>query len=89
MSFPGLGHQDWVELDLDNFDFERHVGIVERLESIGATLVDLVGEGYEVEASADGSAVISASGARRFRAEINASGRLILTAILESEGPLS
>ncbi len=80
---------DWVDLDLDEYEWQRQLSVVERIEGIRPKLIELLGGEIDLEVIADGSVEVSALGRPRFRAEINAAGRLILTAILDTEGPLS
>lgn len=88
MTFPGLGSADWVELDLDVFDIEQHVNVRSLLDAAAETVVRLVGERYVVEPSNDGTAHVVVNGVRRYHAEANAAGRLVLTAVPDPEGPL-
>lgn len=86
--FPGLGHNDWVELDLDAFDLAHHVGVVERLEASRDRIEGWLEAPFVVEPSRDGTADVVAGGRTRFRAEVNAAGRLVLTSAPDPEGPL-
>ncbi len=90
MSFIGVGGEDWVELDLDLFDRQR-------LSRLRGALTDpeerraislAIGADYEVEFDDVGNAFLLVDGARRFQAEITNSDRLMLTGILDPDGPL-
>lgn len=88
MTFPGVGSADWVELDLDVFDIEQQVNVRSLLEAASDSVERLVGPDYVIEPSNDGTAHVVADGARRYHAEVNAAGRLVLTAVPDPEGPL-
>lgn len=88
MTFPGVGSADWVELDLDVFDIEQQVNVRSLLDGSAETVERLVGPTYQIEPSNDGTAHIVVDGARRYHAEVNAAGRLVLTALPDPEGPL-
>ena len=88
MTFPGLGSADWVELDLDVFDIEQQVNVRSLLEAAADTITSLVGERYAVEPSNEGTAHVVVDGVRRYHAEANAAGRLVLTVVPDPEGPL-
>ncbi len=88
MTFPGLGSADWVELDLDVFDIEQQVNVRSLLEKAAETIRGLVGDAYSVEPSNDGTAHVVVDGLRRYHAEANAAGRLVLTVVPDPEGPL-
>lgn len=90
MSFIGVGGEDWVELDLDLFDRQR-------LSRLRGALTDpeerraiglAIGADYEVEFDDVGNAFLLVDGTRRFQAEITNSDRLMLTGILDPDGPL-
>lgn len=88
MSFIGTGGEDWVELDLDLFDRMR----VGRLRGLLAEEADrvavVVGGGYEVEVDDDGRTFLVVAGRRRYRAEVSRNDRLVLTGLLDPDGPL-
>lgn len=88
MSFIGTGGEDWVELDLDLFDTLRR----SRLRSLLADEADrvrgVVGTGYEVETDDDGRTFLVVDGRRRYRAEVSRTDRLVLTGLLDPDGPL-
>lgn len=86
--FPGLGSADWVELDLEVFDFDRHVSVRSLLDHAAPTIARLVGPHYEIEGSNDGTAHVVVDGVRRCHAEVNAAGRLVLTIVPDPGGPL-
>lgn len=88
MSFIGTGGEDWVELDLDLFDRMR----LGRLRGLLAEEADrvavAVGGGYEVEVDDDGRTFLVVGGRRRYRAEVSRNDRLVLTGLLDPDGPL-
>lgn len=88
MSFIGTGDEDWVELDFDLFERTRSARLdtllVENRERVGAAL----GFDFDVETTDDGQVFITVDGRRRYRAEVSHDDRLILTGILDPEGPL-
>ena len=88
VTFPGLGSADWVDLDFDLFDLEQQHNVLSHLDAAAATIEELVGGAYSIEASNDGTAHVVAEGVRRFHGELNAAGRLVLTKIPDAEGPL-
>ena len=88
VTFPGLGSADWVELDLDVFDLEQQVTVSSLLEAAADTVVRVVGADYDIEPSNDGTAHVVVGGSRRYHAEVNAAGRLVLTVVPDPEGPL-
>ena len=88
VTFPGLGSADWVELDLDVFDIEQQVNVRSLLDEAADTVRQLVGDTYAVEPSNDGTAHVAVDGMRRYHAEVNAAGRLVLTVVPDPEGPL-
>jgi hypothetical protein len=88
MSFIGTGDQDWVELDLDLFDRQRLGRLKTLLEEERAQVVRSVGMEYEVEIDAVGTAFLLVDGQRRYMAEVNHDDRLLLTGILDPDGPL-
>lgn len=88
VTFPGLGSADWVDLDLDMFDIEQQDSVRSHLEAAASTIEELVGGAYVIEPSNDGTAHVVVDGVRRFHAELNAAGRLVLTKVPDSEGPL-
>lgn len=88
MTFPGLGSADWVELDLDVFDIEQQVNVRSLLDAAAESLRGLVGPAYLVDPSNDGTAHVVVDGVKRYHAEVNAAGRLVLTVMPDPEGPL-
>lgn len=88
MSLFGIGDQDWVELDLDDLEASSTDGLVEQLVEQHDVIAGQVGFGYRVESDADGSVYIVEHGQRRFKAQVDRSGRLLFTGILDPEGPL-
>ena len=88
MSFIGAGNQDWVELDMDLFDRQRLSRLKTMLEDERARVVASVGSDYEVDIDDTGVAYLLVDGERRYRAEVNSNDRLMLTGILDPDGPL-
>lgn len=87
MSFIGTGDEDWVELDLDLFERSRSVRLETLLVDHRQHVIDAVGFDFEVDTADDGVFIV-VDGQRRYRAEIGRNDRLILTGILDPEGPL-
>ena len=88
MSFIGAGNQDWVELDMDLFDRQRLSRLKTMLEEERASVAQSVGTEFEVEIDDTGTAYLLVAGKRRYRAEVNSNDRLMLTGILDPDGPL-
>ena len=88
MSFIGTGAEDWVELDLDLFDRQRLSKLRSSLEKDRANIVASVGAEFDVEFDEIGDAYLVVEGRRRFKAEVSSSDRLMLTGILDPDGPL-
>lgn len=88
MSFIGTGGEDWVELDMDLFERSRQrrleVMLVDEAEQLTAAL----GRAYELETADDGVVFVLIEGRRRYRAEVSHDDRLVLTGILDPDGPL-
>ncbi len=88
MSFIGTGDEDWVELDLDLFERSRSTALETVLLDGYDEVVRALGSDFEVETTGDGLVFILIDGQRRYRAEVSRDDRLILTGILDPEGPL-
>lgn len=88
MSFIGTGAEDWVELDLDLFDRQRLSKLRAVLEQDKAHIVRSLRAEYSVEIDEIGDAYLVVDGHRRFKAEVNRADRLMLTSILDPDGPL-
>jgi hypothetical protein len=88
MSFIGVGGQDWVELDLDLFDRQRLSRLRSVLVEDKARIVAAIGVEYEVEFDEVGNAFLVVDGSRRFQADITNADRLMLSGILDPDGPL-
>lgn len=88
MSFIGASNQDWVELDMDLFDRQRLSRLKTVLEEERASVAASVGTEFEVEIDDTGTAYLLVDGKRRYRAEVNSNDRLMLTGILDPDGPL-
>lgn len=88
MSYIGTGGEDWVELDMDLFERSRLSQLRTLLIDRGADVAKALGAEFVVEAADDGIVFIVIDGRRRYRAEVSRNERLILTGILDPEGPL-
>ncbi|MDH3680534.1 MAG: hypothetical protein OEV40_11355 [Acidimicrobiia bacterium] len=88
MSFIGTGGEDWVELDMDLFERSRSSQLKTLLVDQGHVVAEALGTDFEVEAVDDGIVFIVINGKRRYRAEVGRDDRLILTGILDPDGPL-
>lgn len=88
MSFIGTGGEDWVELDIDLFERSRVSQLQSKLIDDEALVVAAVGADFEVEMAYDGIVFIVIDGRRRYRAEVSHNDRLVLTGILDPDGPL-
>lgn len=87
MAFFGVGDQDWVELDIDLLERRSAEALIESLEDNRATVAAAIGSPFEVELAADGSVTVIGR-RRRYRAEVDRTGRLLFTGILDPDGPL-
>ncbi|MFV0259622.1 MAG: hypothetical protein ACK5PP_14395 [Acidimicrobiales bacterium] len=87
MSFIGTGGEDWVELDLDLFDRSRAAMLERVLVDERDQVVSALGVEYEVDVD-DGIVFLVIDGRRRYRAALDADDRLIVTCILDPNGPL-
>lgn len=88
MSFIGTGGEDWVELDMDLFERSRFSQLQTLLVDESHVVSAALGSEFEVEAADDGFVFIVIDGRRRYRAEVGRNDRLILTGILDPDGPL-
>jgi hypothetical protein len=88
VSFVGTGGEDWVELDLDLFGRLRMGRLRALLDEEAPRLVQVLGERFEVETDHDGRTYILVGGRRRYRAEVSRTDRLVLTGLLDPDGPL-
>lgn len=88
MSFIGTGGEDWVELDMDLFERSRSSQLKVLLVDQGHIVAEAIGADFEVEAVDDGIVFVVVNGKRRYRAEVGRNDRLILTGILDPDGPL-
>ena len=87
MSFFGVGDQDWVELDIDVVERRGVAGLVESLEDNRTAVAAAIGSPFEIEVADDGSVTVIGA-RRRYRAEVDRTGRLLFTGILDPDGPL-
>lgn len=88
MSFIGTGGEDWVELDMDLFERSRFSQLQTLLVEESDVVAEALGTEFEVEAADDGIVFIVIDGKRRYRAEVSRDDRLVLTGILDPDGPL-
>jgi hypothetical protein len=88
MSFIGTGGEDWVELDMDLFERSRASQLQFLLVDHGALVAESIGAAYEIETDDDGNVYLVVEGKRRFQAEVGYDERLLLTGILDPDGPL-
>lgn len=88
MSFIGTGGEDWVELDFDLFDRMRQSRLQALLAESADRVAVVLGPGYEVEVDDDGHTFLVLGGRRRYRAEVSRTDRLVLTGLLDPDGPL-
>jgi hypothetical protein len=88
VSFIGAGGEDWVELDLDLFDRLRLSRLRSLLDDEAPRLVRVLGADYEIEIDDDGRTFLVVGGHRRYRAEVSRTDRLVLTGLLDPDGPL-
>jgi hypothetical protein len=85
MTFFGVGDQDWVELDLDLVENSEIEGLMAYLADHRARIEEEIGP-FEVEIDTGGAVRIL--GRRCFRAQLDRSGRVMFTGLLDPEGPL-
>lgn len=88
MSYIGTGGEDWVELDMDLFERDRHNQLQTMLVEEGDRVAASLGTAFEVEYTDDGFTFIVIEGRRRYRAEVSHNDRLVFTGILDPDGPL-
>ncbi len=88
MSYIGVGGEDWVELDLDLFERSRSGLLAMLLEDRDGRLARALGSPFDVDATDDGIVFLVIDGVRRYRAEVSHDDRLIVTGILDPDGPL-
>lgn len=88
MSFVGTGGEDWVELDMDLFERTQASQLQFLLVDHGQLVAESIGAPYEIETGEDGTVYLVVDGKRRFQAEVGYDERLLLTGILDPDGPL-
>ena len=88
MSFIGTGGEDWVELDMDLFDRGRVSQLQTLLVDESEIVAAAIGADYDIETADDGIVFVVVDGKRRYRAEVSRGDRLVLTGILDPNGPL-
>ena len=86
----GTGGEDWVELDMDLLDRRRTTELESLLKEKAETakIQAVIGGPYDVEAHDDGTIYIIAQGQRRYVVDINNDDRIVLTGLLDPNGPL-
>lgn len=87
MNFIGTGGEDWVDLDLDLFERSRHSRLQTLLIDDRGAIAAALGTDFDVEDD-DGLVFLVIDGRRRYRVEVANNDRLLLTGILDSDGPL-
>jgi hypothetical protein len=88
VSFIGTGGEDWVELDMDLFERSRVSQLQALLMDHGPVVASSIGAAYEIETDDDGTVYLLVGGRRRYQAEVGYDERLLLTGILDPDGPL-
>lgn len=88
MSFFGVGPDDWVDQDGLNRDDAPADRLVAALADDYERVRSALGFDFQVEVGSDGGVYAVAGDRRRFRAEIDAGGRLLFTGVLGADGPL-
>ena len=88
MSFIGAGGEEWIALDVDLFERDRRRRLEALLLDDADRVSGAIGAVYEVEMADDGFVFVVIDGRRRYRAEVTPDERLILTGILDPDGPL-
>ncbi|MGF1595837.1 MAG: hypothetical protein ACFCVK_02750 [Acidimicrobiales bacterium] len=88
MSFIGTGGEDWVELDMDLFERSRSRQLEILLVDGSDVVASALGTAFEIETDGDGEVYLVVGGRRRYRAEVTHDDRLVLTGILDPDGPL-
>jgi hypothetical protein len=88
VSFIGTGGEDWVELDMDLFERNRMTQLHSLLIAENEIVAAAIGASFDVEMVEGGIVFIVIDGKRRYRAEVNHEDRLVLTGILDPDGPL-
>jgi hypothetical protein len=88
VSFIGTGGEDWVELDMDLFERNRMSQLHSLLASESRVIAAAIGSDFDVETVEGGIVFIVIEGRRRYRAEVNHNDRVVLTGILDPDGPL-
>ena len=89
MSQIGTGSEDWVELDLDQFERASHGRLEQAIAAHHDRIRQLVGNAeFATQSVGVGRAHLIVAGQPRYAAELNAIGRLVLTALPHEDGPL-
>jgi hypothetical protein len=73
---------------MDLFERSRMGQLQSLLVSESRVIAAAIGSDFEVETLEGGMVFIVIGGRRRYRAEVNHDDRLVLTGILDPEGPL-
>lgn len=88
MSFIGVGGEDWVELDMDLFDRQRTSRLKSVLHDDAERIAAALGGEFELEVDPIGDIYLVMADRRRYLAEMTRADRLIVTSVLDSDGPL-
>lgn len=73
---------------MDLFERNRFSQLQTMLVDEGSRLAAVLGADFEVETGIDGIVFIVIDGRRRYRAAVSHNDRLVLTGILDPDGPL-
>lgn len=84
----GTGGEDWVELDMDLVDRRRTDELQMALLEQAEMIEEVVGGNFDLELAHDDCVFIVIEGTRRYQVEVNNDDRIVLTGILDPEGPL-
>ena len=85
MTFFGVGDQDWVEIDLEDAEHSEVEGLIDYLtENRDRIEVDI----GPFEIKLDSQGVVLVVGRRTYRAQLDRTGRVMFTGILDPGGPL-
>jgi len=85
MTFFGLGGEDWVELDLDANGQSETAGLLDFLSDNRDRIEVEIGP-FEIEVESEGVILIIAE--RSYRAQLDRTGRVMFTGLLDPDGPL-
>ena len=85
MTFFGVGDQDWVELDLDDAEHAEIDGLIDYLTEHRDRIESEIGP-FDIQL--ESQHVVLVVGRRSYRAQLDRSGRVMFTGILDPGGPL-